>query len=92
MCDQHALLLLLLRSERTTGAWVIVNHHTYPLGTRWETNSEVLAGEILGKYIFPRNNTYPLLGRRGPESHPRGEMERDREERIWSKYRPLEAI
>ena len=71
MYDQHALLELLLRSERTTGAWVIVNHHSYPLETRWATNFEGLAGEILGKYIFPRNDTYPLLGRRGPESHPR---------------------
>ena len=71
MRDQGALLKLLLRFERTTGAWIIVNHHTYELDTHWTTNSEVLAGEILGKYFFPRNNTYPLLGRRGPESHPR---------------------
>ena len=53
MREQDALLKLLLRSERATGALVIVNHHKFRLGTHWATDSEVLVVEILWKYIFP---------------------------------------
>ena len=36
LCKENAPLMPLLRSERTTGALAIVNHHTHPLGIEWD--------------------------------------------------------
>ena len=52
MSDQDALLKPLLRSERTTGAWVIVNHHSYPLDTRSGALDHGNTMEIPWKYYW----------------------------------------